>query len=193
MLSINAQHWSACTPSLQAQQHQFNLPYQAASVTLNGEGVDSADDADVYGADLLPGDLLLLGTDGLFDNLFDYQLEALLAAQNLVTNFALYLADAVPCLQLLPSLLLLVQGISACKRGYSGNEYLMPAHSLLTESCIYSPVLCFSVTYCPEQCVISAQKVPLFPPCHVASRHCVLGAGHLFVGLKHSLMQAPAS
>jgi serine/threonine protein phosphatase PrpC len=58
----------------QVQQHSFNLPYQLASPELLPEA-DTADDAAVYEIDALPGDILILGTDGLFDNMWNDQLE----------------------------------------------------------------------------------------------------------------------
>jgi protein phosphatase PTC7 len=60
---------------LQAQQHSFNCPFQLASQKRYPEA-NSPDDADVYEVSLLPGDILVLGSDGLFDNMWDSQLEA---------------------------------------------------------------------------------------------------------------------
>ena len=52
-----------------AQQHSFNTPYQ-----LGSERSDRADDCDTYELKVYPGDMLVMGSDGLFDNLFDEDL-----------------------------------------------------------------------------------------------------------------------
>lgn len=62
---------------LQAQQHSFNCPFQLASQKRYPEA-NSPDDADVYEVSLLPGDILVLGSDGLFDNMWDSQLETII-------------------------------------------------------------------------------------------------------------------
>ena len=46
------------------QQHQFNFPYQ-----LGSSSSDRPDDADLYRLSVEDGDLIILGTDGLFDNI----------------------------------------------------------------------------------------------------------------------------
>lgn len=50
-----------------AQQHGFNFPYQ---LDCNNAG-DSPSSAMVFKITAAPGDILILGTDGLFDNLYD--------------------------------------------------------------------------------------------------------------------------
>ena len=50
----------------QAQQHAFNYPFQ-----LGSEGSDTADDADIFRVNVYDGDCLVLGTDGITDNLFE--------------------------------------------------------------------------------------------------------------------------
>ena len=64
--------------SEQAQQHSFNCPYQLASPTKWPEA-DKPEDADVYEVELLPGDIVVLGSDGLFDNMWNHELEAVVA------------------------------------------------------------------------------------------------------------------
>ena len=59
--------------------HSFNCPFQLASAELWPQA-DSADDADVYEVDLQPGDVIIMGSDGLFDNMWDAQLEKIVAA-----------------------------------------------------------------------------------------------------------------
>lgn len=63
---------------LQAQQHSFNCPYQLASPTKWPEA-DTADDADVYEVEMLPGDVIVLGSDGLLDNMWNFELEAVVS------------------------------------------------------------------------------------------------------------------
>jgi hypothetical protein len=70
------------------QQHRFNMPLQLACAELL-PGADGPDDADVYELDLAPGDVLVAATDGLFDNMWDRELERLLAAELAVA--------ALPC------------------------------------------------------------------------------------------------
>ena len=64
----------------QVQQHQFNMPLQLACAELL-PGADGPEDADVYELDLANGDVLVLGTDGLWDNMWDAQLVKLVAAE----------------------------------------------------------------------------------------------------------------
>ena len=52
------------------QEHYFNCPYQLAYEPLS-EDTDLASDALTYEIDVVPGDLVVLGSDGLFDNVFD--------------------------------------------------------------------------------------------------------------------------
>ncbi|KAJ3326625.1 hypothetical protein HDU93_002358 [Gonapodya sp. JEL0774] len=48
------------------QQHSFNFPYQLGSGSR-----DVPDDAEVAEVDVSEGDIVIVGSDGLFDNLFD--------------------------------------------------------------------------------------------------------------------------
>ncbi|CAN6232564.1 unnamed protein product [Urochloa humidicola] len=52
------------------QQHRFNCPYQ-----LSATRGDSVGDADVGGVPVVSGDVVVVGTDGLWDNVFDTELE----------------------------------------------------------------------------------------------------------------------
>ena len=56
------------------------MPLQLACAELL-PGADGPDDADVYELDLAPGDVLVAATDGLFDNMWDRELERLLGAE----------------------------------------------------------------------------------------------------------------
>jgi len=48
------------------QQHRFNMPFQ-----LGAESSDKPSDGEIYNFTLQDGDIVVLGTDGVFDNLFD--------------------------------------------------------------------------------------------------------------------------
>eukprot|EP00747_Dinoflagellata_sp_TGD_P033258 gnl/TRDRNA2_/TRDRNA2_136501_c0_seq1.p1 gnl/TRDRNA2_/TRDRNA2_136501_c0~~gnl/TRDRNA2_/TRDRNA2_136501_c0_seq1.p1 ORF type:complete len:619 (+),score=141.92 gnl/TRDRNA2_/TRDRNA2_136501_c0_seq1:97-1857(+) len=50
-------------------QHNFNCPYQLAYTEFGA--LDGADDADIFAIPVQPGDLVVAGSDGLFDNVFD--------------------------------------------------------------------------------------------------------------------------
>lgn len=71
---------------LQSQQHNFNCPFQLASHKLHPEA-DSPEDADVYEVELLPGDIVVIGSDGLFDNMWDDQLESIVNEHLRVGHF----------------------------------------------------------------------------------------------------------
>jgi len=58
-----------------SQQHYFNCPLQ-----LGGGSSDRPRDADPYTHSVQPGDLVLLATDGVLDNLFDDEIAELLSA-----------------------------------------------------------------------------------------------------------------
>ena len=58
---------------MQAQQHQFNMPFQLA-VPGPEQYSDTCENAVVYELELEPGDVVVLATDGVLDNLWDVQL-----------------------------------------------------------------------------------------------------------------------
>ncbi|OUS44093.1 phosphatase 2C-like domain-containing protein [Ostreococcus tauri] len=58
-----------------AQQHYFNCPYQLAYAELAKDG-DSASDAEEFEVKVRVGDIVVLGSDGLFDNVFDEEIAA---------------------------------------------------------------------------------------------------------------------
>jgi len=49
------------------QQHSFNFPYQVSSLPKYS---DNPMTAETFSYDVMPGDTIVLGTDGLFDNLY---------------------------------------------------------------------------------------------------------------------------
>ena len=54
--------------------HEFNTPLQMAAYN-SMDGYDTADDAMVYEVDLDAGDVIIFATDGLFDNMWDDEME----------------------------------------------------------------------------------------------------------------------
>eukprot|EP00123_Amoebidium_parasiticum_P009409 comp19453_c0_seq1/m.22614 comp19453_c0_seq1/g.22614 ORF comp19453_c0_seq1/g.22614 comp19453_c0_seq1/m.22614 type:complete len:370 (-) comp19453_c0_seq1:329-1438(-) len=60
------------------QQHFFNAPFQLAVMPENmrsGSIIDRPGDAYSFQATLQKGDVVLVGTDGLYDNMFDHEIE----------------------------------------------------------------------------------------------------------------------
>ena len=57
-----------------AQQHMFNMPYQLSHPSII-QSPDDADSADVTVLDIKVGDIIVLATDGLYDNVFDDESE----------------------------------------------------------------------------------------------------------------------
>ena len=62
-----------------AQGHYFNCPYQLGYEPLS-EDTDVAEDADEFEFTVKPGDLVVAGSDGLFDNVFDDEIAAVATA-----------------------------------------------------------------------------------------------------------------
>lgn len=67
----------------QVQEESFNFPYQLGHPSLMPK-CQTATDADRYTIDVQRGDILVVGSDGLFDNIWDEELVAIIAAK--VTN-----------------------------------------------------------------------------------------------------------
>ncbi|GJN21651.1 hypothetical protein PR202_gb09149 [Eleusine coracana subsp. coracana] len=65
-------HDSAVVHRSASQQHRFSCPFQ-----LRSKGGDGVGDGEVGGAPVAEGDVVVVGTDtdGLFDNVFDAELE----------------------------------------------------------------------------------------------------------------------
>ena len=61
-----------------AQQHYFNCPFQLAYEELAKDG-DSASDAELYDVVVREGDVVVLGSDGLFDNVFDEEIASVVS------------------------------------------------------------------------------------------------------------------
>lgn len=63
---------------LQAQQHDFNMPFQLACPGPD-QYSDTCEDACIYELELEAGDVVVLATDGVLDNLWDDQMAQLVA------------------------------------------------------------------------------------------------------------------
>lgn len=53
------------------QQHYFDCPYQLSSEA----GAQTSEDAMVYNIEVMEGDTIIMGSDGLFDNVYDNDIE----------------------------------------------------------------------------------------------------------------------
>lgn len=65
------------------QQHSFNLPYQ-----LGPSSNDKPEHGDAYKYTLKEGDIVIVGTDGLFDNLYDETIISLLNKKSTAQEMA---------------------------------------------------------------------------------------------------------
>ena len=54
---------------MQGQQHAFNTPLQLGPTMDDGSLFDQPEDSDVYKLQLQAGDLVVLATDGVLDNM----------------------------------------------------------------------------------------------------------------------------
>ncbi|KAL4528610.1 hypothetical protein Ndes2526B_g07275 [Nannochloris sp. 'desiccata'] len=61
------------------QEHRFNQPYQLGSPRFHPSNVP--DDAHRYNVVVQPGDVIVMGSDGLWDNLWDHELEIVVAEE----------------------------------------------------------------------------------------------------------------
>ena len=70
--------------------HSFNTPYQLAHIPSNLDQEafiqDTSADALYYSLDIETGDLLVLGTDGLWDNIYDWELIDLLGREKQLSS-----------------------------------------------------------------------------------------------------------
>lgn len=81
------------------QQYEFDMPYQVACRAFVDMDYNSAADAQVEQIQVQRGDLIILASDGLFDNLFDAEILQLkrevLATDNIRTGNAYTRAEAL--------------------------------------------------------------------------------------------------
>jgi protein phosphatase PTC7 len=59
-------------------QHFFDCPLQFGACPDYSESTDTAEDAAVFELPVQPGDILVAGSDGLWDNCYEHELLALL-------------------------------------------------------------------------------------------------------------------
>ncbi|GAB4817901.1 hypothetical protein N2152v2_004947 [Parachlorella kessleri] len=64
----------------EVQEHEFNMPYQMASPRFLPMS-NQPEEAQQYEVAVQPGDVVLLGSDGLFDNLWEHEMEELVQWQ----------------------------------------------------------------------------------------------------------------
>ena len=67
--------------------HSFNFPYQIGTY---GDGLDNAQIIEIP---IKENDIIILGSDGLFDNLFEDQILNLLFDDQMINEKAKYIAD----------------------------------------------------------------------------------------------------
>ncbi|KAI8895586.1 phosphatase 2C-like domain-containing protein [Globomyces pollinis-pini] len=75
------------------QQHSFNFPFQLGTVSR-----DSPNDTQCYNLKIQEGDIVILGSDGLFDNVFDEEIVDIVVSKSktaITTNDAQSMADAL--------------------------------------------------------------------------------------------------
>eukprot|EP01111_Echinosteliopsis_oligospora_P002447 TRINITY_DN1363_c0_g1_i2.p1 TRINITY_DN1363_c0_g1~~TRINITY_DN1363_c0_g1_i2.p1 ORF type:complete len:378 (-),score=117.18 TRINITY_DN1363_c0_g1_i2:13-1095(-) len=70
------------------QQHRFNYPYQLGSTSR-----DKPDHSDISTVSVQAGDVVILGTDGLFDNMYNEQILSCLKQTNDPVQLSMIIAD----------------------------------------------------------------------------------------------------
>uniref|UniRef100_A0A2P2KZW7 Protein phosphatase n=2 Tax=Rhizophora mucronata TaxID=61149 RepID=A0A2P2KZW7_RHIMU len=75
--------------STSPQEHYFDCPYQLSSETVGQTYLDAM----VSSMKLVEGDTIVMGSDGLFDNVFDHEIVSTLASSNDVSEAAKALAN----------------------------------------------------------------------------------------------------
>lgn len=73
-----------CIFATKIQEHEFNMPFQLADPDILKD-TDWPSDADVYDIDIQPGDVVVMGSDGLFDNVWNDDL-AKIVSTSLAVN-----------------------------------------------------------------------------------------------------------
>ncbi|XP_022037104.1 probable protein phosphatase 2C 26 isoform X3 [Helianthus annuus] len=71
------------------QEHYFDCPYQLSSETVSQTYLD----ATVTSIDIVKGDIIVMGSDGLFDNVFDHEIVSTIKEHKDVAETAKVLAD----------------------------------------------------------------------------------------------------
>jgi protein phosphatase PTC7 len=62
------------------QEHAWNQPYQLSDPDFNV--ADLPEDALIFEIDVIPGDIIIMGSDGFWDNVWDSELEETITASN---------------------------------------------------------------------------------------------------------------
>ncbi|XP_043809565.1 probable protein phosphatase 2C 26 isoform X2 [Manihot esculenta] len=75
--------------STSTQEHYFDCPYQLSSEMVGQTYLDAM----VSNMELMEGDTIVMGSDGLFDNIFDSEIVATIARHDCVTGAAKALAN----------------------------------------------------------------------------------------------------
>lgn len=61
-----------------ALEHFFDCPYQLGSFPDYTDATDTVDDAEVHDVPVMPGDVIVAGSDGLWDNCYEHEMMPLL-------------------------------------------------------------------------------------------------------------------
>ncbi|XP_038705622.1 probable protein phosphatase 2C 26 isoform X4 [Tripterygium wilfordii] len=75
--------------STSPQEHYFDCPYQLSSEMAGQTYLDAV----VSGMELMEGDIIVMGSDGLFDNVFDHEIVSTIATHSDVSVGAKALAN----------------------------------------------------------------------------------------------------
>ncbi|XP_025626468.1 probable protein phosphatase 2C 26 isoform X1 [Arachis hypogaea] len=79
--------------STSPQEHYFDCPFQLSSERAGQTYLDAALGKQVSDVELIEGDTIVMGSDGLFDNVFDYEIVSTIATYRDVTEAAKALAN----------------------------------------------------------------------------------------------------
>ncbi|XP_029153026.1 probable protein phosphatase 2C 26 isoform X1 [Arachis hypogaea] len=79
--------------STSPQEHYFDCPFQLSSERAGQTYLDAALGKQVSNVELIEGDTIVMGSDGLFDNVFDYEIVSTIATYRDVTEAAKALAN----------------------------------------------------------------------------------------------------
>lgn len=83
VLLVRGKAVAQATPPL---QHSFNFPYQLGCQDL-GAASDLPSDADQFEVDLQKGDVIVMASDGLIDNVYPEEVAEIVAEFSPISNF----------------------------------------------------------------------------------------------------------
>ncbi|CAN1784664.1 Probable protein phosphatase 2C 26 [Linum perenne] len=75
--------------STSPQEHYFDCPYQLSSETIGQTYLDAM----ISNVEVMEGDTIVMGSDGLFDNVFDHEIVSTIAQHKNVNDTAKVLAN----------------------------------------------------------------------------------------------------